>query len=629
MPTELDETLAAPGQMESTPESDASVSTHALSYVIPEHHDEELALHEEGAVVQEDIPEGEPAQEEQPENTLGTVEPDVFLNSQDSAGTPGRESPVSLSPLVSRQAAQPDYSQEPMQTAVHATGHAVAPASAPAAAHAPGQAQTVRRGERFERGRSVPQKAKERRVPANRSLPRQPGALRTGLAAMGANIRLAFYRAAQFLVKISKMASGGLDRAIPRQYDAAGHPIPFFNLSPAQMMAVAIFVPLIVVAVGTTVYVRSGLSEQFLDRLSVAQNYAQQAAQLTDPVQQREGWKHAYAQLLEADKLGRNDESQALKQQIIKALDDLEGYVRLDYQPAVSGGLPADVSVTNIVATSNDIYLLDSSRGRILRLYRTASSYELDPKFSCGAGSAGTVIINPLIDLVALPANNEMHSTVMGIDSGGNLVYCAPNLTGFDSRPLALPDNGWGDIAGITLYGNTLYVLDPKGNAVYRYDGSDGVFTDRPHLYFDNTIPQMGDVIDLAVDQEFLYMLHADGRMTVCESSGFAFAATRCNDPAPYGDSRPGYEPAPLVFPSTHFVHIQTTEPPDPSLYALDATNRAIYHLSLRRMNLQRQYRSMVDGNFPLPNEEATAFTIAHRRVVIAFQNKVYFASLP
>ncbi len=606
MPDALEEAESEPHETENTPalEINSPTPDQELSYSVPELHDEIPTQPEEGAAVFE----GEPVQDEAEKSA---AHPGVFLG--ETVAAHGAEPAASVStPLV-----RPVRGTHAAQSLERQTETAAAAA----------QSRTTRRSEQT---KSVLQKPKARRAPVVRSTPRKPGALQTGLAAVGGKIKLALLRTAQFLSKISSTVSGTLARAVPRQVDAQGRVIPFFNLSSAQMIAIAIFVPLIVVAVGTTVYVRSGLSEQFLGILADAQRYAQQAAQQQDPVLQRESWKQAYTLLLEAEKLKTSDESQALKKQAIKALDDLEGYVRLDYQPAVSGGFPPDVSITRMVTTLNDVYLLDSSQGRILRLYRTASSYEVDPKFNCGAGSAGTIIINPLIDLVALPPNNEMHSTVMGIDAGGNLVYCAPNLTGFDSRPLALPDSGWGNIVGITLYGNTLYVLDPKANAVYRFEGADGVFTERPHLYFDNDIPQMGDVVDLAVDQEFLYMLHADGRMTVCESSGFAFAATKCTDPAPYGDSRPGYDPAPLAFPGSRFTHIQTTQPPDPSLFALDAANKAIYHLSLRRLNLQRQYRSVVDANFPLPNEAASAFAVApNRRVLIAFGNKVFFAPFP
>lgn len=518
-----------------------------------------------------------------------------------------------------------------------AAPHQVKPQQIPQADRIVGRASDVmggqavaRPGIRRESGRAAVRSKESKHAFAAPSTPRQPGAFQKRLAALGDKARQGLKNTGLFLVRMGRDVSKGLARIIPRQYDAEGHVIPFFNLSTGQMLAIAIIIPLVVVAVGTTVYARLGVTEEFHKRLQSAKEYAQQASQLKDPVQQREGWRQAYALLLEANKLGVNDETLALKKQIVDALDELDGIIRLDYQPAISGNLPSGVIISGIVTTLNDVYLLDSSQGRILRLYRVSSSYDIDPTFNCGPGQAGAIIINPLIDLVSLPTNNEMHSTVMGIDAGGNLVYCAPNLTGFDSVPLALPDSGWGNIVGMTLYGNTLYVLDPKANAVYRYDGLDGVFNNPPHLYFDNIIPQMNDIIDLAVDQEFLYLLHADGRMTVCQSSDFAFAATKCTDPAPYGDSRPGYEPAPLSFAGSHFTHIQTTEPPDPSLFSLDSANKSIYHLSLRRLNLQRQYRAVINGNFPLPNEAATAFAIApNRRVLVAFGNKLFFAALP
>jgi hypothetical protein len=179
------------------------------------------------------------------------------------------------------------------------------------------------------------------------------------------------------------------------------------------------------------------------------------------------------------------------------------------------------------------------------------------------------------------------------------------------------------------LAGNKLFVLDPSGNAVYYYDGVNGMFSEKPHLFFDEEIPKMDDVIDLAIDQEFLYLLHADGQMTICEGGGISLVNTSCTD-TPYGDPRPGYEPAPLAFAGVNFSQIQATQPPDPSLFALDGANHAVYHLSLRRLNLQRQFRPQFTTDFPLPAEPASSFAIApNRRALIAFGNEVYFAPIP
>lgn len=419
---------------------------------------------------------------------------------------------------------------------------------------------------------------------------------------------------------------------LPKRRDAEGNEQSFFNISPSVMLAIAIIVPILVATVALVIFDRIGRADRFELLLGQAQQYAAQAAQQTDPVLKRDSWARVYEQVTALENsYGKNEESAALRNQAIGILDEMEGYVRLNFQPVITGRLPQGTRITRMVATFSDVYLLDSGMNRVLRLYRTGSGYELDANFSCGdAQAAGAAALGQIIDIAPLPPNNERRATVLAVEVGGNLIYCMPNSTAFDSQPLALPDNGWGQITGIYYYNNTLYVLDPKANAIQYYDGIDGGFPDRPHFYFGPDIPQMNDVIDIAVDQEFLYMLHADGRMTLCESAGFAFATAECTDPIPYGDSRPGYEPSPLSFLGSEFTQIITTQPPDPSLYALDAANKSIYHLSLRRLNLQRQYRPKLATDFPLPRSEPTAFTVAPNRwVLMAFDNQVFFAPIP
>jgi hypothetical protein len=118
--------------------------------------------------------------------------------------------------------------------------------------------------------------------------------------------------------------------------------------------------------------------------------------------------------------------------------------------------------------------------------------------------------------------------------------------------------------------------------------------------------------------------------MTLCEGSSFDFQLTRCADPAPYGDSRSGREPSPLRFEDAHFIQVQTTQPPDPSLFILDNAENSVYHFSLRRLNYQRQYRQFVDADFPFPGTLPSSFVVTpNRRILIAFQNQVYFGSIP
>jgi len=406
---------------------------------------------------------------------------------------------------------------------------------------------------------------------------------------------------------------------------------PLVSLSPSALLLIAILVPVMVVTVATTVYFRAGRTEQFAILLDQAETYAQQAADQTDPQLQKQAWMSVNSLLEEAEKYGKSEESRSLRREALAALDGLQGVSRLDFQPALTNTLGSDVNITRMIATLNQVYLLDSNQGRILSLTRnTSGGYEINQAFSCSPEKVSTAIVGPLIDLAELPINNENRADIMGIDDTGNLVYCSSGTGDTISMSLALPDAGWGSLTGITTYGDTLYVLDPKMNAVYVYYGEKGVYAGKPHLYFGSDIPVMTDVIDLAVDQEFLYLLHADGRMTLCSSGGVSYGNTRCTDPAPYGDPRAGMEPAPLAFPGAQFSQIQTTQPPDPSLFALDGVNQALYHLSQRRMNLQRLYMNNSESDFPFPDKEATAFAVTpNRRILLAFGNQIFLASLP
>jgi len=532
--------------------------------------------------------------------------PGVFLGNVAPADEAHRQATVPPTP-------RPPLGQEGAARETTAAQPSTTGAARPAAGEARPAARSPRRAAVAERAR-----------PEKSASPPVSEEIRRNLAAVWQKGSAARAKAGTMLGKAAGM--------LPKRRDAAGNEQPFFNISPSVMLAVAIIVPILVATVALVVFDRIGRADRFETLLAQAREYAAQAAQQTDPVLKRDSWARVYEHVTALEhSYGKNDESAALRNQAQGVLDELEGYVRLHYQPAFKNGLPQGTKITRMVATFSDVYLLDSGMNRVLRLYRTGSGYELDASFSCGdAQSVGAASLGQIIDIAPLPPNNERRATVLAIDAGGNLIYCMPNSTGFESQPLALPDNGWAQISGIYYYNNTLFVLDPKANAVQYYDGREGGFPDPPHFYFGPDIPQMGDVIDVAVDQEFLYLLHGDGRMTLCESAGYAYATAECTDPVNYGDSRPGYDSAPLTFLGSHFTQIITTQPPDPSLYALDVANKSIYHLSLRRLNLQRQYRPMLDTDFPLPRSEPTAFTVAPNRwVLMAFDNQVYFAPIP
>lgn len=402
------------------------------------------------------------------------------------------------------------------------------------------------------------------------------------------------------------------------------------GISTGSMLFIALAIPLIVVALAMTVYFRSGRGEQHAAYLTQAQKFIQQAGEQSDPSLQRASWEQALYWVSQAENYGRSEESSAYRQQVQTALDAMDGISRLALQPALSSGFGTPVTITRIVPSSTDLYLLDGSQGRILRLFLTGQGYEVDPQFDCTPGQKGAVIIRPLIDLVAVPLTNSHKATVMGIDDTGNLLLCGPGILASNQTTLTPPDNGWGQIVSITYSQNVLYVLDSKNNAVWRYDGSDLVFPDMPRLFFDREVPLLTDAIDLSIFQDDLYVLHQSGQMSRCTYSSFDFSPTRCTDPAPYEDSRSGREANPIAFTDAQFMHMQVTQPPEASIFILDGKKGpAIYQFSLQ-LYLARVLRPAVNSDIRLPDQPVTAFAITPGRLaVLAFGNQLYYASLP
>ncbi len=397
-------------------------------------------------------------------------------------------------------------------------------------------------------------------------------------------------------------------------------------LSPATMVFIAVAVPVVVVAVAMAVYFQRGRADQYRAYYAQAVVQASQAETLKDPAALRGAWEKTLFWLDKADTYQKTSDSRALRLQAQSALDGLDNIVRLGYQPAIIGGLAASVRVTRMVATNNDLYMLDATQGRVLRAVLTGHGFEFDPNFACGPGTSGSIIINKIVDISPMPPDNEFNATVMAIDEDGDLLYCTPG-SGFTAAPLAPPDNNWGKITAMVLDSNSLYVLDPQTNAVWVYDGGVGNFSDRPRLIFDTDIPPMADVIDLAVSNQNLYLLHADGHITQCTFSSLAFEPTRCTDPAPYTDNRPGRGGKVTTFSDARFTQVMSTALPTPALYMLDPQTQAIYLFSLQ-LRLQNQYRADTTTDTRLPSDRpATAFTIGPNRLVfLAFDNQIYYA---
>ncbi len=387
------------------------------------------------------------------------------------------------------------------------------------------------------------------------------------------------------------------------------------------MIFIAIIIPLLVVTAGVTVYLKFGRSYQYDNLYLQAEGARTQAVSATDPTRQRDGWQAVLFYLDKAEFYRTTPQSQALRQEAQTNLDQLLGIQRLNFYPAFVGGVNAQIS--RLAANETDLYMLDAQQGRVLHAGQVGRNFEMDVAFRCEGGEYGQYRVGPIVDILVLPRLNSLNAAVLGIDAGGNLLYCSPGQVG-QAIPLAVPDTNWGRVTGFTYDSGNLYVLDAPSRAVWVYTGQDASFIERPYFFFGLQIPEIEDAIDLVVSGDELFLLHADGRLSHCSYSRLDTVPTRCDDPATLTNPIPAYQGIDL-FGQAHITQMMLTTPPDSTLLLLDADNRSIMRLSPRTLELLSQV-------YPTPGTAlkagpAGAMTVNPNRVLfLAVDDQVYFA---
>lgn len=399
---------------------------------------------------------------------------------------------------------------------------------------------------------------------------------------------------------------------------------PLFSLPRQTLVIIAVVVPLAVVVLVSVVYLQFGRGQLYDNYLAQAQSAAAAAAARENPAEVRNAWLAAvyFAERAVAYEKDSTTAAELLAQSQAQ-LDGLDAIERVDFQPALFAGLPSTVNITRIAATNTDLYMLNATDGSILRAFLTGGGYELDEDFHCEPGPYGSYIVTALVDLALLPRGNQLDASLVAMDGNGNLIYCFE-----DERPLAVsllpPDSAWGKPTAIAVENENLYVLDPLTNAVWIYFGEDFSFVGEPRFFFGAEVPSMQNMLDLALDGETLYLLDLDGHLAICEFSDDLENPTTCKDPAEFTDTRVGRQNGAQVA-ETHFLQIQLTDPPEPSVYLFDPVVPAVYQFS-PQLNLVRQFRALN----ALPPGVASAFAITpNRAIFLAFGNDIYLGFMP
>ncbi len=416
---------------------------------------------------------------------------------------------------------------------------------------------------------------------------------------------------------------GWLEEWLGRLAPGAYEPSRSGSFQPGLLAITAVAVPLVVVTIASVVYFHRGRAEQFQQYLDLAKAAAISAQMKTSPEEAWPEWQAALDWLDRAERYRQTDESQALRQQIETELDRLNQVVRLDFQPAVSGGFGSGARLAALAATATDLYVLDATHQVIWRAWATGRGYELDRDFECLDGPGSVPGMSMPVELIRLDEPGALPGPgIVAIDEDGTLLYCAPDSPAASGQ-LTAPAGGFQQIQALDLFGGFLYVLDAQANAVWIYSSSGGIFGSAPQTYFSDQVPDLSTAVDLALVQDQLLVLYADGHLDSCQrfvDEGGARVRVDCQSHVRFQDERPGRQSTDRI-PEATPVEMLYSPPPEPSLYFLDSTSNSLYRYSLRLV-----YQGQIQPSEAFESTP-TAFTLDPMHdLFVAVADQVYFA---
>jgi hypothetical protein len=404
------------------------------------------------------------------------------------------------------------------------------------------------------------------------------------------------------------------------------------SLSSSSMLMIAILAGIIVSAIGITTYLQSGIGSQQRELIANANILVSDALDESDGKNQILLYDEAMRLVIESENYGKSESVEQLKQFIQLELDKLLGVTRIEVQSTILGGLDRRIQISHMGINPNgDLYALDSGKGRVIRMIATRPDYVVDTTFNCGPGKYGDVIVDSLIDIEPVNFPNKINTSLIAIDSRGNLLLCIPGRQPIGIQ-LKRSDMNWGEIKSIAFNGFNLYVLDVGEitRDIYRFQSNDYSFDQNPESIFASNIPEnLAGSQDIAVSQDELFLVHRNGQLTRCNLVG-GFTQSSCENNVGYGVIMDGRTRENIsVLSNTQFEQVYLTLPPDPSIYFLDVVGQSIYHFSMA-LNMQQQIRPNLK-NKPLDlSTEMSSFAVSPNGIIhFAYGNQIYFGYLP
>ncbi|GAF89664.1 unnamed protein product, partial [marine sediment metagenome] len=177
----------------------------------------------------------------------------------------------------------------------------------------------------------------------------------------------------------------------------------FLKIPSSTMALIALTVPVLIVIVASVAYFKLGRAAQYDVLYTQAQELALESQSQTDLSAQRANWEVVLKTLDQVEAIDITPETLALRAKATSILDEMDIVKRVNFQPAIVGGLPDSAQISRMVVIDNDLYMLDETSGNVIRAQLTSQGYKLDPSFQCGPGVEGDNLVGPLIDIARWP----------------------------------------------------------------------------------------------------------------------------------------------------------------------------------------------------------------------------------
>ena len=387
-----------------------------------------------------------------------------------------------------------------------------------------------------------------------------------------------------------------------------------------------------VIVVSALFFIYSGRSKDQLHReyLSLGVAAAQKALSENDPVKKESLWTESLGYAEQSLTYGNSPAANDMRKEAMNQIDKINGGIATVYSYANQNKLPQGLIISEILASGQYTYALDTKSGSVLRFSASGNGLALDNNFTCNPGvypdlndKNSTIQVGPLVDFIILPSGNPHSFVLAGIDSGANILYCS-GFSGNQAGKLKKTGSGKLDIKSITFSNNSMYILDTQASAVweYLYNNSEG-FIYEPSNYYGSYSPYLSDIIDFTMFKEYSFFLKEDGTLLTCDYTGYRPACSTITELiSSDGNSH-------INLADHKFRKILVNNSPDNSIYIMDAKMQSVLNISAKS-----NFIRYIIPNRSLENmaqySTATGFGInGQNRLIWAYDNVLYIGNMP